>query len=342
MQQHRTSLKDLAERLGVSIATVSRALRNSHEVGEEMKQRVQQLAKELNYRPNPFAQSLRKEAPRIIGVVVPNLVTHYYAAVLDGIEDFARTFGYTVICSNSHEDHTREEQAIDNFINLHVEGIIACLAQDTTDYSHFKEIHDMGIPLVFFARTCLPELFSQVVADGDVAAHSAAEHLIATGSRRIAFIGGPNHLDMVRRRKHGYLQALREHNIPIDRNLVKCGDISYDFAEKAVDELMGMSNPPDAIIAFNDIVTFGAFKRIQERGLSIPGDVAIIGFTDSDTASFVTPKVTVVADQASKQGKVSCDLLFRAIRGDKKIYKEVVPMQLHIQDSSDKSRAKGI
>ncbi len=203
MQQHRTSLKDLAERLGVSIATVSRALRNSHEVGEEMKQRVQQLAKELNYRPNPFAQSLRKEAPRIIGVVVPNLVTHYYAAVLDGIEDFARSFGYTVICSNSHEDHTREEQAIDNFINLHVEGIIACLAQDTTDYSHFKEIHDMGIPLVFFARTCLPELFSQVVADGDVAAHSAAEHLIATGSRRIAFIGGPNHLDMVRRRKHG-------------------------------------------------------------------------------------------------------------------------------------------
>lgn len=200
----------------------------------------------------------------------------------------------------------------------------------------------MGIPLVFFARTCLPELFSQVVADGDVAAHSAAEHLIATGSRRIAFIGGPNHLDMVRRRKHGYLQALREHNIPIDRNLVKCGDISYDFAENAVDELMGMSNPPDAIIAFNDIVTFGAFKRIQERGLSIPGDVAIIGFTDSDTASFVTPKVTVVADQASKQGKVSCDLLFRAIRGDKKIYKEVVPMQLHIQDSSDKSRAKGI
>jgi LacI family transcriptional regulator len=107
MNKRRTSLKDLAARLGVSIATVSRALRNSHEVGDEMKQKVQMLAKEMNYRPNPFAQSLRKEAPRIIGVVVPNLVTHYYAAVLDGIEDYALKTGYSVISANSHEDHAR-------------------------------------------------------------------------------------------------------------------------------------------------------------------------------------------------------------------------------------------
>lgn len=193
MKQHRTSLKDLADRLGVSIATVSRALRNSHEVSEEMKDRVQSLARSLNYRPNPFAQSLRKEAPRIIGVVVPDLVTHYYAAVLDGIEDYARQQGYSVFSSNSHESFKLEEKAIDNFVSLHVEGIIACLAQDTVDYSHFEEIHKMGIPLVFFARTCLPELFSQVVADGDIAAQKATQHLIDTGSRRIAFLGGPNH-----------------------------------------------------------------------------------------------------------------------------------------------------
>lgn len=338
MKQHRTSLKDLAEQLGVSIATVSRALRNSHEVGDEMKQRVQQLAKELNYRPNPFAQSLRKEAPHIIGVVVPNLVTQYYAAVLDGIEDFARTYKYTVISVNSHEDHTLEERAIDNFISLHVEGIIACLAQDTTDYSHFKEIHDMGIPLVFFARTCLPELFSQVVADGDIAAQKATQHLIDTGSKRIAFIGGPNHLDMVKRRKHGYLQALRESRIPIDRDLVKCGEISYDFATKSTEELLSMDNPPDAILAFNDIITFGAFECIKKHGLRIPDDIAIIGFTISDTARFVTPKLTVVADQATKQGQRACELLFRAIHGDRKKYREVVPMVLRIADSSDKKK----
>lgn len=149
MKQRRTSLKDLADKLGVSIATVSRALRNSHEVGEEMTQKVKTLAKELNYRPNPFAQSLRKEAPRVIGVIVPNLVTHYYAAVLDGIEDYASKCGYSVISANSHENHEREAKALDNFLDMHVEGIIACLAQDTTDYSHFEQLHKMGVPLVF-------------------------------------------------------------------------------------------------------------------------------------------------------------------------------------------------
>ena len=177
----------MAEQLGVSIATVSRALRNSHEVSDDMKKRVQELAKSLNYRPNPFAQSLRKEAPRIIGVVLPNMVTHYYAAVLDGIEDYATKSGYSVISANSHEDHNREEFAIDNFVSMHVEGIIACLAQDTVDYTHFRELHDMGIPLVFFARTCLPELFSCVVANGDEAAQEATQHLIDHGSKRIAF-----------------------------------------------------------------------------------------------------------------------------------------------------------
>ena len=173
-----------------------------------MTQKVKQLAKELNYRPNPFAQSLRKEAPRVIGVIVPNLVTHYYAAVLDGIEDYASKLGYSVISANSHEDHEREAQALDNFLNMHVEGIIACLAQDTTDYSHFEQLHKMGVPLVFFARCCLEDKFSQVVGNGDVAAQEATQHMIETGSRRVAFIGGPNHLDMVRRRKHGYLEVI--------------------------------------------------------------------------------------------------------------------------------------
>ena len=193
INKHRTSLKDLAKELGVSIATVSRALRNSPEIGAEMQEKVKALAKKLNYRPNPFAQSLRKEAPRVIGVVVPNLVTHYYAAVLDGIEDEARKSGYSVISANTHEDSEREVQAIDNFINLHVEGIIACLTQSTTDYKHFEEISQMSIPLVFFGRTCLSDKFSSVTANGDVAAQEATQHLIDTGSRRIAFIGGPNH-----------------------------------------------------------------------------------------------------------------------------------------------------
>lgn len=340
MKQRRTSLKDLADKLGVSIATVSRALRNSHEVGEEMTRKVKQLAKELNYRPNPFAQSLRKEAPRVIGVIVPNLVTHYYAAVLDGIEDYASKLGYSVISANSHEDHEREAQALDNFLNMHVEGIIACLAQDTTDYSHFEQLHKMGVPLVFFARCCLEDMFSQVVGNGDVAAQEATQHMIETGSRRVAFIGGPNHLDMVRRRKHGYLEALRENRIPIDRGLVVCDKIDFDVARNATLRLLEGENPPDAILAFNDIITYAAFDAIKSKGLRIPDDVAIIGFTDGDTAAFVTPRLSAIMDQAHVQGTKACQLLMKSINGDEKIYKEVVPMILKIRESSEKNLVK--
>ena len=336
--KHRTSLKDLAKELGVSIATVSRALRNSPEIGAEMQEKVKALAKKLNYRPNPFAQSLRKEAPRVIGVVVPNLVTHYYSAVLDGIEDEARKEGYSVISANTHEDSEKEVLAIDNFISLHVEGIIACLAQSTTDYKHFEEISEMGIPLVFFGRTCLPDKFSCVTANGDIAAQEATQHLIDTGSRRIAFIGGPNHLDMVRRRKHGYLEALRENRIPIDRDLVVCEKIDYDWAFEATKRVLEQENPADAVLAFNDIITFAAFSAIKDKGLRIPEDVALIGFTDDVHAQYVTPRMSAIEDQSHEMGSEACRLLLKNIGGDQKIYKKIVPQKLVIRDTSAKQK----
>ena len=334
--QKRISLKDLAHELGVSIATVSRALRNSPEIGQEMQMKVKELAKRLNYRPNPFAQSLRKEGPRIIGVVVPNLVTHFYAAVLDGIEDEARRAGYSVISSNSHESCEDEVRAIDNFINLHVEGIIASVSQNTTDYSHFEKVSKMGIPLVFFGRTCLPDLFSSVTANGDVAAKKATQHLIDTGSRRIAFLGGPNHLDMVKRRKHGYLEALRDNRIPIDRELVVCNRIDFDLVVEATKQLLQIENRPDAILAVNDTVTFAAFTAVKEMGLRIPEDVALIGFTDDQHARYVTPQMSAIEDQSYKMGCVAYDLLQKSISGDPNKYKKIVPQKLVIRGTSDK------
>ena len=330
-------MKDLAHELGVSIATVSRALRNSPEIGQEMQEKVKSLAKKMNYRPNPFAQSVRKEAPRMIGVVVPNLVSHYYSSVLDGIEDEASKAGYSIISANTHEDSEVEVRAIDNFISMHVEGIIACLAQSTTDYTHFEEIATMGIPLVFFGRTCLSDKFSCVMANGDVAAQQATQHLIDTGSHRIAFVGGPNHLDMVRRRKHGYLEALRENHIPIERELVICDKIDYQWAVDAVTELLRRENRPDAILAFNDIITFAALAAIKQAGLHIPEDVALIGFTDDPHARYVTPRMSAIEDQSLLMGKTACQMLLKAIAGDSKIYKKIVPQQLAIRETSAKN-----
>lgn len=334
--KHRTSLKDLAAKLGVSIATVSRALRNSPEIGQEMQLRVKALAKELNYRPNPFARSLRREAPKIIGVVVPNLVTHFYSAVLDGIEEEAAKSGYSVISANSHEDCVAEAKAVDNFIDMHVEGIIACLAQNTTDYSHFEEIAEMGIPLVFFGRTCMSDKFSTVTANGDEAAQMATEHLISTGSRRIAFIGGPNHLDMVKRRKHGYLEALRDHRIPIDREIVVCDRIDYQTALANTLKLLQRPDRPDAILAFNDIITFAAYTAIRQMKLNIPDDVALIGFTDDIHTEYVTPRMSVIADQSQAMGAEACRLLMKAIGGDSKIRNVIVPQKLVIRETSAK------
>ena len=336
-KQHRTSLKDLARELGVSIATVSRALRSSPEIGKDMQQRVKDLAKKLNYRPNPFAQSLRKEAPKVIGVVVPNLVTHYYAAVLDGIEAEARRSGYSVISANSHENYEDEAMAVDNFLRLHVEGIIACLAQNTKDYQHFEEIAEMGVPLVFFGRTCLTDRFSSVTANGDEAAYQATQHLIETGSKRIAFIGGPNHIDMVCRRKHGYLEALRDHKIAIDRNLVVCDKIDYQVALQNTMELLESDHCPDAILAFNDIITFAAFTAIKNCRLGIPKDVALIGFTDDVHADDVTPRMSAIEDQSHEMGVKACQLLLKNIQGDTKVYKEKVPQKLVIRETSAKT-----
>ena len=334
VNKRRISLKDLARELGVSIATVSRALRNSPEIGTEMQQRVKELARQLNYRPNPFAQSLRKEAPRIIGVVVPNLVTHYYASVLDGIEEEAAEEGYSVISANSHEDVEAETRAIDNFIGMHVEGIVACLAQTTTDYAQFEELSEMGIPLVFFGRTCLAEKFSSVKANGDEAAQLATEHLISTGCRRIAFVGGPNHLDMVRRRKHGYLEALREARIPIDRNLVACGSIDYKLAMERTKEMLLQPERPDAILAFNDIITFAALTAIRTVGLRVPEDVSLIGFTDDAHVQYVTPRLTAIEDQSKLMGRTACRLLLDNISGNHKICHKIVPQKLVIREST--------
>ena len=334
--KRRTSLKDLAHELGVSIATVSRALRSSPEIGKEMQQRVKELAKRKNYRPNPFAQSLRKEAPKIIGVVVPHLETHYYSAVLAGIEAEAARSGYSVISANSHEDFQVEARALDTFVSLHVEGVIGCLAQTTTDYAPFEELQEMGIPLVFFGRTCLPEKFSSVKANGDQAAQQATQHLLDTGSRRVAFIGGPNHLDMVRRRKHGYLEALRENHLTIDRDLVICDKIDFQTAMNQTEKLLKMPERPDAIVAFNDIIAFAAFNAIKLSGLRIPEDVALIGFTDDVHAAYVTPRMSAIADQSHLMGVTACQLLLRNIKGDTKVYKEIVPQQLIIRETSAK------
>ena len=334
-----TSLKDLAQALGVSIPTVSRALKDSPEISRELCAKAKKLAKEMNYRPNPFAMSLRKNAPRTIGVIVPDIVTHFFSSIVKGIEEAAVANGYFVIITTSSENSEHEKRNVENLVNMRVEGIIACLSQDTTDYSHFLALKDINMPVVLFDRTCMPDKFSTVIADGAKSAQMATQHFIDNGSHRIAFIGGPNHLDIVRRRKHGYLEALRANKIPIEKELVVCRKIDYQEGKIATEQLLSLPNPPDAILAMNDTLAFAAIDVIKSHHLNIPNDIAIIGYTDEEHANYVEPKLSAVCHQTCQMGQSACELLLSQIKGDTKVRQIIVPTKLQIRESSIKTRA---
>lgn len=317
--QKHTSLKDIAQALGVSVPTVSRALKDSPDISRALCEKAKWMAREMNYRPNPFALSLRKNAPRIIGVVVPDIVTHFFASILNGIENMAVKNGYFVIITTSHESYEHEKRNVENLVNMRVEGIIACLSQETTDYTHFAELKDINMPLIMFDRVCLTDQFSSVVADGEHSAQMATQHLLDNGCKRVAFIGGANHLDIVKRRKHGYLEALRNNKIPIEKELVVCRKIDYEEGKIAAQTLLALPNPPDAILAMNDTLAFAAIEVIKSHGLRVPNDIALIGYTDEQHANYIEPKLSAVSHQTYEMGETACLLLIDQIRGDKEI-----------------------
>lgn len=333
-----TSLKDLAKILGISIPSVSRALKDSPAISSELRTKVKQLAKEMNYRPNPFAVSLRKNTPRIIGVVVPDIVTHFFASILNGIENMAVANGYFVIITTSHESFEYEKRNIENLANMRVEGIIACLSQETTDYRHLAVLKNINMPLILFDRVCLTDQFSSVVADGVTSAQMATQHLLDSGSKRVAFIGGANHLDIVAKRKHGYLEALRDNHIPIEKELVICRKIDYEEGKMATETLLSLPQPPDAILAMNDTLAFAAIEVIKKHGLRIPEDVAIVGYTDEQHANYVEPKLSAVSHQTYKMGETACQLLIDHIKGDKTVKQVTIPTHLQIRESSIKKQ----
>lgn len=335
-RKRHISLKDLANELGVSVSTVSRALNDSYEISPEMRERVKALAEQWNYRPNPFALSLLKNTPRIIGIIVPDLVTHFYSSIISGINDVARQNGYSVIITSSYEQYEQELHCVEDLVNMRVEGILACLSQETIDYSHFLSLSDMDIPLVFFDRVCMPNTIPSVVADNMESACVATKHLLQTGSKRIAFLGGSDHLEIVRQRKAGYLAALAELGIPSEEELIICEKMTYSEGREGCSRLLSLPAPPDAILAMNDTLAFAAMKEIKKHGLRIPSDISLIGYTDELHSNYVEPALTAVTHQTYKMGEECCYLLLKQIKKREKPRQIVVPTHLSVRESSIK------
>ena len=310
MVKRRISLKDIAKELGVSISTVSRGLRDHPDISDEMKLRIKALAGLRNYSPNPMAMGLLKQRTRMIGVIVPDLVTYFFSSVISGIEEVAKANGYFVIILSSYKSYLKEKENVENLMKARVEGFIVCLSQETTDYHHFEQIIESEIPLVFFDRVCLKDRVPTVSADSFDAARGITRHFYDNYTRRIAYISGPDHLNISDERKRGYIAGLEECGLDFQEQYLEKCDLSADSAAAATRRLLSLPNPPDAIFGMNDIVVFAAMKEIRNFGLIVPRDILLVGFTDEFHATVVEPTLTSVMHPTREMGRVAAHMFF--------------------------------
>lgn len=342
MTKKRVSLKDIAKELGVSITTVSRALKDHYDLSPEIIAKVKALAAEWNYTPNPFAMGLLKQQTRTIGVIVPDIVTHFYSSIISGIGDTAKENGYYIVITSSEESHKKEKENLDNLLNLRVDGLIVCLAQDTRDYAHFDEIIASDIPLVFFDRVCRTDEVSSVVIDNIEAARTLTVHLLKNGATRIAHIAGPSNLNITKERIAGYKKGLTDCGLSYDPDLVVRSNLSIESAAIATKQLLSLPHPPDAIFGVNDMVIFSAMKEIKKKGLKIPRDIALVAFTDEFHATVVEPTLTAITHPTFDIGKEAARLLLNQIKSEtnRPIQQVTMQAQLIVRESSVKNVPK--
>ena len=340
MTQKAITIKDLAEKLNISVSTVSRALKDNPEISQQTRKTVQALAKELGYKPNPIAVALKTHKSNTIGVVVPQIVNTFFATVVKKIEDVADKYGYNVLVASSNETFEKEKKNIDIFLANRCDGIILSISKATTSYEHIKQIQDMGVPLVLFDRTAKELDVSKVVADDADAAFKIVQHLIHGGARRIALLTGPEQLSIGKNRMKGYLKAMTLNKLEINTDyIVRCEDFSVKAAKEATQRVLNMKNMPDAIFGINDDMAIGAIEAIKEKGLKIPEEVAVFGFSNSKRSRYMTPSVSTINQFPEKIGETAAELLFEQILDAKhaQIREEVINSELIVRESSDRS-----
>lgn len=312
MHKGQVTIKDIARELGVSPSTVSRALKDHPDISPDTKKAINELAKKLNYSPDPVALSLKSRKSKIIGVIVPEIVHYFFSTVLHGIEDFAYDAGYNVMICESNETFERELKNVDALLSNRSDGILVSLSKNTQNYDHFRKIQDAGVPLVFFDRICDDVKTDRVVVDDEKGAFEAVEHLISIGCRNIAHLTAPDHLIISQQRKAGYIRALRSNNIPVNSDLIiKCDTISE--AKKYIPDLLQRTPKVDGVFSINDLTAAEAIKIIKEKGLRVPDDVAVVGFTNGQISDLTDPPLSSVEQHGYEMGKEAAMLLIDRI-----------------------------
>lgn len=311
------TMKDIARELGISVATVSRALKDSPRISAEQRARIQQFAQEHHFTPNVLAESLRYsrvQPMKVIGVIIPEFTHFYFSSVLAGIEEEASSRGYRIMVAQSNEQYEREVRICQSFYKNKVCGIIVSQAKDTRQYEHFEQLMDAGVPLVFYDRICTGVNASRVVVDDYMGAFNAVTHLIETGCDRIAFFGSAPTMEISKNRFNGYKDALLKHGIAYDESLTRICDNRAD-AEVIAPELFQMDTPPNGFFAVNDDTAIGILYTAKRLGFQVPDDVSICGFTNGQRAVACDPMLTTVEQRGMKVGEEAADILISQVEG---------------------------
>jgi DNA-binding LacI/PurR family transcriptional regulator len=333
------TIKDIARELKVSASTVSRALKNHPDISQDTKDAVMALAKKLDYQPNSIALSLRKSKSFTIGIIIPEIVHHFFSSVISGIEDVAHEKGYNVIICQSNESYERELQNTNALLSSRVDGLLVSISRETNNYDHFKSIFNKGIPLVFFDRVYEKLETSMIVVDDVGGAFAAVEHLISIGCKKIAHLKGPDSLSISHKRMEGYIDALKKHNIEVKEELIVPGGLTKESGMEGARQLLNLSEKPDALFAFSDPVAIGAVLAFKEAGLKIPDDISIVGFSDEPITSLIEPSLTTVSQPGYEMGQSAANLFFDQIIDPENFVpqKKMLKTKLVIRNSTRKS-----
>ena len=303
---------DIARELGVSPSTVSRALKNNPDISEETRKLIHQYAKEHNYKPNTLALNLRTSRSNTIGVIVPQLIHHFFSCVISGIEEVAAKAGYNILIAQSNEKYDQEVKNIHAFLGARVCGVISSLAKDTSSYEHYQELIDNNIPIVFYDRICPNINTGRVVVDDYAGAFAAVEYMIQTGCKRIFFYSADSHLEISKNRRNGYLDAMRKYKIPVDDSMIKMCD-TRELAIAITPDILEMKDRPDGFFAINDETASGILYACKLMGFRVPEEISICGFTDGAIAQNTDPKLTTVEQHGEEVGKSAIHLLIDKI-----------------------------
>lgn len=315
--KRKVTLKQIAKELDVSISTVSKSLKDSAEISEDTRQKVQAFAKLYNYKPNNIALSLKNKKTKTIGIIIPEIVHHFFATVISGVENVANEHGYNVIVCLSDESFDKEVINMEMLANGSIDGFIMSLSKETQqkkDFHHITEVINQGMPVVMFDRVTNDILCDKVIIDDHLSAIQAVQTLIDKGFKKIALITTVDYVSVGKLRTEGYLKALKSNDIKIDENLIlKIEDIEH--CDEAIDNLIN-SQKIDAIFAVNELFAVTAIKSALKIGLKIPEDIAVIGFTDGIISKYSSPSITTVSQNGIKMGGKAAKMLIERLESE--------------------------